>query len=157
MHLSKTEAGVPCVTLDGRLFEISKWGAEEQTETLFDLMGILGEALGSLADLHKKTQDPDADLSQDVIGRLVGKLTGGLTKDRQASKRLLMKLSSGERILCDGVPIRSFNTFYADNLFLAFQVARASVEVQYGSFFAAAGSMLAPPQAAQANLPGQAT
>lgn len=157
MHISKTEAGVPCVTLDGRLFEISKWGAEEQTETLFELMGILGDAVGGLADLQKNTRDPDANLSQDVVGGLIGKLTGGLSRDRQASKKLLMKLSSGERILCDGVAIRSFDKFYENNLFLAFQVARASVEVQYGSFFAAAGFSLPTPQAAQMGAPAQAT
>jgi hypothetical protein len=147
MHIDKTPQGVPCVTLNGRVFEISRWGAEEQTDTLFDLIGILGDAAGGLADLYKNTSDPDADIADDVMSRLVGKLTTGLTKDRQASKRLLMKLASGDRVVCDGVPVRSYNTFYENDLFLAFQVAAANVKIQYGNFFAAAGTLLGPQKA----------
>lgn len=150
MNFSKTDAGIPSCTIDGHTFEFSRWGAEEQTDTLLELMGVLGDAAGGLADLYKNTRDPDADIAQDVMGRLIGKLTGGLTRDRAVTKRLLMKLASGDRVVCDGVPIRSYNKFYEDQLFLAFKVAAANMRVQFGNFFSAAGSYLAPPAAAKA-------
>jgi hypothetical protein len=149
MDIVKTPAGIPSCTIDGHTFEFSKWGAEEQTDTLLELTGVLGDAAGSLADIYKNTRDPDADIAQDVMARLVGKLTGGLTRDRAATKRLLMKLASGDRVVCDGVPIRSYNKFYEDQLFLAFKVAAANMKVQYRDFFRVAGSYLAPPAAAQ--------
>lgn len=149
MDISKTPQGVPCVTLDGRLFEISRWGAEEQTDTLLELVSVLGDAAGGVADLYKNTTDPDKDIAEDVMSRLVGKLTTGLTRDRTATKRLMLKLASGERILCNGAPVRNYNAFYADNLFLAFQVAAANIRIQYGDFFAAAGSLLGSGKAAQ--------
>lgn len=144
MQIVNSPAGVPSCNIDGHTFEFSRWGAEEQTDTLLELMGVLGEAAGGLADLYKNTRDPDADISQDVMSRLMGKLTTGLTRDRQATKRLLIKLASGERVTCDGVPIRNYNTFYENKLFLAFKAATANLKVQYGAFFLDAGSLLAP-------------
>lgn len=149
MHIEKTPQGVPCVTLNGRVFEISRWGAEEQTDTLFELVGILGDAAGGVADLYKNTKDPDADIAQDVMSRLIGKLTTGLTKDRAATKRLMMKLSSGDRVVCDGVAVRNYNKFYENDLFLAFQVAAANMRIQFGDFFHAAGSYLGSGTVAQ--------
>lgn len=148
MEIVKTTAGTPSCTIDNRVFEFSKWGAEEQTDTLLELMGVLGDAAGGLADIYRTTRDPDADIAQDVMSRLIGKLTGGLTKDRAATKRLLIKLASGERVVCDGVQVKNYNQFYEDQLFLAFQVAAANMKVQFGNFFSAAGSYLAPPAAA---------
>lgn len=153
MDITKTQQGVPCVTLNGRLFEISRWGAEEQTDTLFELIGILGDAAGGLADIYKRNHDPDAEIAQDVMSSLIGKLTSGVTRDRAASKRLMLKLASGERVVCDGAPVRNYSTFYEENLFLAFQVAAANLKVQYGNFFSAAGSYLMPAKAAQMAQP----
>ena len=149
MQIQDSPRGLPSVILGGRLFEFSRWGAEEQTDTLFELIGILGETAGSLADLYKANKDIDADIPQDVMSRLVGKLTTGLTRDRLASKRLIMKLASGERVMCEGVQIKNYNKFYEGSLFLVFETAAANLHVQYASFFNAAASYLGTGKAAQ--------
>ncbi|RYF51815.1 MAG: hypothetical protein EOO38_02205 [Cytophagaceae bacterium] len=131
--------------IDGKTFEFSRWGAEEQTDTLIDLTSVLGDAVGGLSSLYKNTDDPDAELGASAIGKLMASLTSGLSRDKALTKRLMIKLSSGDRITCDGAKVGTYNTFYATDLMLAFKVMRANLEVQFGSFFVAAGSFLGGP------------
>jgi hypothetical protein len=149
MQVSQTAEGVPCVSIDGKTFEFSRWGAEEQTDTLIDLMSVLGDAVGGLANLYKNTEDPDADLSSTAIGNLLKSLTGGLSKDRAMTKRLMMKLASGDRVICDGVKVGNYNKFYENDLMLAFKVMRANLEVQFGRFFGQVGLVMGKSPAKQ--------
>lgn len=138
----KTDSGLYEVQVQGvdklHTFEFQKWGAEEATDTLLELIAVGGEAAGSMLSLLA-----GGGLEQQLHGSpleaLFRQLTLGLTRDRTATKRLIMKLSS-DRVICDGVTVR-YETLYRDNLSLSFLAAKANLEVQYGNFLDAAKSM----------------
>lgn len=140
MKPEKTSQGLWAVAIAGRNFEFQKWGAEEQTDTLIDLMAVVGPVLGSLTSIYRQADSLDDEIGESVMQKLVGALSTGLSRDKAMSKRLMRKLSS-DRILCEGRAI-AYDTFYQDDLMLAFQVIKASLDVQYANFFVAAGSLL---------------
>lgn len=154
MKPEKTAQGLWALSIKDKTFEFQKWGAEEQTDTLIDLMSVVGPALGSLANVYKQADDIDAQLSDGVVQKLVGALSSGLSKDKAMSKRLMRKLSS-DRILCDGRSI-NYDTFYQEDLLLAFQVMRAAITVQFGPFFQGVGSLMPARPAAEKSMPGPA-
>lgn len=142
MTVRKLPNGIYEATIQGTTklmtFEFEKWGAEEATDTLLDLIAIGGEAAGSLLSVISGG-GLDKELSSSPIETLFRQLSMGLTRDRKLTKRLIMKLSS-DRVICNGVTVR-YETLYADDLSLSFKAAKANLEVQYGNFLDAAKSM----------------
>lgn len=142
MTVRKLPSGLYEATIQGAtkpmVFEFQKWGAEEATETLLDLIAIGGEAAGSLLSVISGG-GLDKDLSSSPIETLFRQLSLGLTRDRKLTKRLIMKLSA-DRVICNGVTVR-YEDLYGDDLALSFKAAKANLEVQYGNFLDAAKSM----------------
>lgn len=117
-----------------------KWTAELATDTLLELVEVGGDAAGSLLSVVAGG-GLDLDVSSDPIQFLFRQLAKGMTRDKRLTKELLKKLCSHSgKVLVDGVTAR-WPDFYNDKLPLAFAVAKANLEVQYGSFFDAAKSM----------------
>lgn len=128
--------------IGGRKFEFERYGALEATELLFDLGAITGKPLGGLAQKAPGDKTSAAEATTHTFALVIEKLADALTTHRQLALKLLLKLSSGDRIFCSGAKVGSFDTFYAEDLMLAFDVARHNLEVQYGNFFGAALSRL---------------
>lgn len=142
MEVIKNEQGLYETQLgymgDTLHLKFQKWGAEDATDTLLDIIAIAGESLGSLLALLTG-QGADADVGSPTLDGLFRQLTLGLTRDRVLTKRVLKKLA-GDRVQVNGVSIQ-YATFYKDQLPLVLAVARAQLEVQYGNFIAAAESL----------------
>lgn len=122
-----------------KTFEFGKWGAEEQTDILLDVMSIAGSSLGSVADLLAGG-GLDASLSSKPIENIMRQLSQGLTRDKTLTKRIIKKLCS-EKVLCNGANIK-YDQFYAEHLATSFLVCKANLEVQYGDFLGAVASLL---------------
>ncbi|RYF12582.1 MAG: hypothetical protein EOO40_00935 [Deltaproteobacteria bacterium] len=153
MTPQKTPQGTYLVNIQGKDFEFRKWGAEEQTDTLIDLIAVAGDGLGSIADIYKNI-GADTDLSEGVIKKMVSTFSQGLSRDKAMTKRLLKKLAS-DRVICDGASI-NYNTFYQDDLMLSFTVLQANLMVQFGSFLSVVGKFKAAQPAAQMETSGNA-
>ena len=115
-----------------------KWGAELATDTLFELVQVGGEAAGSLLSVLAGG-GLDQEASSSPVEALFRQLSQGLTRDKKVTKDLLIRLCS-RKVLVDGVTA-AWPAFYNDRLPLAFAVAKANFEVQFGSFVDAAKSM----------------
>lgn len=156
MSVTKNEAGRYEVVVpwhDGEhRFEFQKWGAEDQTDTLLDLMAVGGSALGSIASLVGAGSGLDTELTSSLFSGLMKQLTEGLTRDRAMTKRLVKKLSS-DRVICDGVTV-NWADRYKEDLALMFAAAKANLEVQYGNFFAAVAHLLPARSTAALSPPG---
>ncbi|RYF36591.1 MAG: hypothetical protein EOO38_27485 [Cytophagaceae bacterium] len=141
MTVSKNENGIyeaVIKTDDGdKTFSFQKWGAEDATDTLLDIIAVVGESMGGLLSVLSGS-GADVDVGSASLEGLFRQLTLGLTRDKELSKRVLKKLS-GDRVQCNGVNI-DWKTFYKEQLPLTFPVAKAQLEVQYGNFFDAAKS-----------------
>lgn len=128
--------------IDGKLYEFEKYGALEATQLLFDLGAITGKPLGSIAQKTPSSADAAQQATASTFSMVIEKLADALVTHRELALKILLKLSSGNRVLCEGKPIGKFDDFYTDDLMLAFDVAKTNLEVQYGNFFAAAGKRL---------------
>lgn len=131
MSITKNEQGLFEVSIQGKRFEFQKWGAEDATDTLLDLVAVVGESAGSLFAALTGSK-AEMDVGSTSLDGLFRQLTLGITRDREMTKRLLKKLS-GDRVLCNGSLVR-WGDFYKDQLPLSFAVAKAQLEVQYGNF-----------------------
>lgn len=142
MQVTKTDAGLyeaTITTADGdKTFAFQKWGAEEATDTLLDIIAVVGESMGGLLSIMTGSA-ADEDVGSKSLEGLFRQLTLGLTRNKDLTKRILKKLS-GDRVQCNGVTIE-WRTFYKDQLPLSFMVARAQLEVQFGDFIGAAKSL----------------
>jgi len=142
MDIVKNEAGRFETTLEGKdgpiHLEFQKWGAEEATDTLLDLIAVVGESAGGIISALTGGGG-DVDVGHTSLEGLFRQLTLGLTRDRTLTKRVLKKLSS-DRVIANGVLI-NWASFYKDQLPLSFAVARAQLEVQYGNFIDAGRSL----------------
>jgi len=128
--------------IGGRRFEFEKYGALEATQLLFDLGAITGKPLGGMAKKAPGAGQDAAEATASTFSLVIEKLADALITHRDLAMRLLLKLSSGSRILCEGKPVGDYDKFYEDDLMLAFDVARLNLEVQFGNFFGAALSRL---------------
>jgi len=151
MDVIKNDRGLYEVTLNteegDKTFTFQKWGAEEATDTLLDIISVVGESMGGLLSVLTGG-GADQDVGSASLESLFRQLTLGLTRNKDLTKRILKKLSS-DRVLCNDVPV-DFKAFYKDRLPLSFAVAKAQLEVQYGNFIAAAKSLgLLGPSAAK--------
>lgn len=142
MGVTKNERGLYEVTLStdegDKVFTFQKWGAEEATDTLLDIISVVGESMGGLLSVLTGG-GADQDVGSASLETLFRQLTMGLTRNKDLTKRILKKLSS-DRVLCNDMPV-DFKTFYKERLPLSFAVAKAHLEVQYGNFIGAAKSL----------------
>jgi hypothetical protein len=139
MSISKNEIGLYETEIDGDKYEFEKWGAEDASDVLLDIITIVGQPLGmGAAALFGKDEDGvkgiDRDMDPDIIGKIMESLTGNVGKNKLVVKSLLKKLST-DRVQCNSKPIASFNIHYRDKLFHMTKVVRAGLEVQFGNFF----------------------
>lgn len=131
MEIIKTPEGLYSVSIEGVSYEFEKWGAEEQLDTLLDIIPIIGKPLGItisqvMSGDKKSLLDNEFDLE-----KIFDAITTNF--DKKTIKQLIMKLSSS-RVLVNGAKI-NFGQYYSDKLALMFKVAFAGLEVQYGNFF----------------------
>jgi len=142
MEVTKNERGLYEVTLPteegDKTFTFQKWGAEEATDTLLDIISVVGESMGGLLSVLTGG-GADQDVGSASLEGLFRQLTLGLTRNKDLTKRILKKLSS-DRVLCNDMPV-DWKSFYKEQLPLSFAVARAQLEVQYGNFIGAARSL----------------
>lgn len=135
--MRKNESGLYEVEVDGKKYEFEKWGAEESTDVLLDLVAITGKPIGSgvSAFFGKEAEgEPGLDRKMDsnVMGQIIESLTQKVGENKSICKMLIKKLSS-EKVLCEGAKI-NFNVHYQDNLGHMLKVVKAALEVQYGNF-----------------------
>lgn len=133
----KNSAGLYELTLDGAKYEFEKWGAERATDTLLDLAALVGAPLGSAVQAAGKT----GGLDRAIIPMVMDQLARAVGAQKVLCRSLLHMLATDP--LCNGGPI-NFDKHYADKLPLMFQVVRASLEVQFGNFFAAIRAVAGP-------------
>lgn len=142
MSVVKNEHGIyeaVIKTAEGdKTFAFQKWGAEDATDTLLDIVAVVGESMGGLISVLTGS-GADVDVGHTSLEALFRQLTLGLTRNKELTKRVLKKLS-GDRVQCEGVTI-DWKLFYKDQLPLSFAVAKAQLEVQYGDFIGAAQSL----------------
>lgn len=139
MSVRKNDAGLYEVEIDGTKYEFEKWGAEDATDALLDIAGIVGKPLGmGVAALFGRDEDGkagmDKKLDPDAIGKVMEALSGQVGANKAIVKGLIKKLAS-EKVIANGAKITSFNTYYSDRMSHLMKVVRAGLEVQYGNFF----------------------
>ena len=127
MPALKNAAGMFEQSIDGKVYEFAKWGAESATDSLLDLTALMGKSLGMLFAGSGKV-----DL--DLLSLALDHLTNSAVERKPLAKGLMRKLVS-DSVICDGKQIL-FDSHYAGNLFHMFKVMSAALEVQYGNFFA---------------------
>lgn len=130
-------------------FEFSRWGAEEQTDTLIDLIKVAGPSLGGVVNVFASGNPMDLDLGSEAIEKLLRTLTTDFTRDKELTKKLLIKLAS-DRVIVNGANV-NYNEFYRDRLTMSYAVIRAHIEVQYGNFFDAVAPFIAGPSSQAAS------
>lgn len=140
MTPTKNDAGLFEVKIEDQVYEFEKWGADESTDVLLDLVAIAGKPLSaSVVALFKQDESGkvalDKEADKETFAIIIESLSSGIGANKALIKSLMKKLAS-ERVLCSGQKIL-FNTHYQDRLDLLFKVIRAALEVQYGNFFAA--------------------
>lgn len=134
MEINKTEAGLYSCEVDGLVYEWSMWQAEDAVDTLIDLAKVCGKSIAIMVDgIFIGSKDKEIPLN--LMGQVFESLTQGLG-DKALVKGLIKKLTSGEKVWCNGAKI-NFNTHYQNKLDHMFKVLRAGLEVQYGNFIAA--------------------
>jgi hypothetical protein len=136
MEPSKNEKGLWQVEIDGKTYEFQKWGAKESFLTLVKIGKLIGKPAGELvaAIAGNGGLDTDIPAMPEMISKAAASLFDGL--DEKETFSIVESLSAGNRVLCDGALVK-FDTHYQDDLAHMFRVAKAGLEVQYGSFFGA--------------------
>jgi hypothetical protein len=133
---TKNASGLYEENIDGKTYWFEKWGAEDSLDTLLDIAGIAGKPLGMLLGGALSGEGAsllDRKFDSDVIGKVMESLFNPANK--QTAKALIKKLSSGDKVFCEGVNKLNFNSHYEDKLDHLFKVTKAALEVQYGNFF----------------------
>jgi hypothetical protein len=138
--VTKTDAGLYEVEVDGQKYEFSKWGAEDALDVLLDIAKIVGKPLGAAFGAFAGKDDDgksklDQEFNPDMLGTVFEALTDRM--DKGVVKGLIKKLAAGNNVFCDGKPVTNFNLHYQDKLPHLFKVVQAALEVQYGNFFVA--------------------
>ena len=134
MDISQNAAGLYEVTIDGKLYEFAKWGAEKSLTTLPDLVSIVQPVLDKIAEAV------DAGDNVPVLSFMPCAIRG-LTQNRAQIIPMCKALTVGS--VCDHKLLRpeDFDRHFSDLFHLA-QVLAAAIEVQYGSFFGRVRSFL---------------
>src|SRR5690348_3338321 len=109
--MTKNEAGLYEVEIDGRRYEFEKWGAEESLDVLLDLSAMVGPALGNAVNSVISGNGLDTEINAGMVGLVIEGLAKNLKKD--TVKSILKKLCA-EKVLCDGKKV-SFAVHYADD------------------------------------------
>jgi hypothetical protein len=139
MDIQKNQMGLYEVTIDSKIYQFEKWGADESLDVLLELVPIIGKPLGAFASafVDKKPQDGEGLLDKEIKPEMISVIFEALTQsfNKKVVKELIIKLSS-QSVLCQGAKI-NFRTHYQDQLDLMFKVVYAALEVQYGNFFGA--------------------
>lgn len=135
MSHTKNEVGMYEVLVDDHKYEFEKWGAEDASDALLDIITIVGKPLGmGAAVLFSKNEDGEKQKADpDLIGSIMEALTTNVGKNKATVKMLIKKLSS-EKVLCDGAKI-NFNLHYKDRMSHMLKVVSSGLEVQFGNFF----------------------
>ncbi len=142
MSATLNEDGLYEQDIDGTKYEFQKWGAEDSLRTLLRIGKIAGKPFGILLSAVLDGKDPsslfDDKLSPELNGDLLGQAFEALSQSMEESVcfELIKKLCT-EKVMAGGVPVKNFDQHYRDKLMHSFNVARAALEVQYGSFFGA--------------------
>lgn len=123
--------------IDGRTYEFTQFGTTLSLKLLARLTKIIGEplaiALGGLkTPPGKKVNLADMDVSGDLLGKAVKALIDRLDENEVVA---LVKTLASEHMLCDNAKI-IFDAHYSGNMGHLLHVLMASLEVQYGNFFA---------------------
>jgi hypothetical protein len=126
--------GTWSATIGDKNFDFSKWGAEKALLTFAEISRIAAAGLGDASImLNQANRDELAGTIVSLIVKGIGEGLGGNPKQTLA----LVKRLCCDDVHCDGQPMRHelFDTFFREDIFFAFEVARAALEVQYSSFF----------------------
>lgn len=155
MKVTKTEAGLFAVDVDGDTYEFERWGAEDALDTLMDISSIVGTPLSAAAAaaFGKGGDGVKTELTDDLIERVVGELTRNMRQHKAMCLAIFKKLA-GRRVLCNGRPVNYDQDYAGDRLRRLFLVVRAGFTVQYGDFCAAVLGSNARAPAALASTQG---
>lgn len=138
MKHKKNEFGLYVVQIEDQKYEFEKWGAEDALETLLEIGVLVGKPLGMAVASAMDEGGIDKKLDPNMIGLIMDALTTRFNV--KEVKAMIIRLAS-KGVMLDGKQI-VFNKHYEDRLELAFQVAYAALEVQYGNFMNAVLGLL---------------
>lgn len=139
MALQKNAKGLFEKVIDGVTYEFSPWGVRQSLDGLVDLSSIAGEFLARAAGLFGRPGGLSQEVSGDLLGPVVAALVQGMTKDKNSTLNFVEKLAT-QGVSREGRDV-DFARDFEGNLMHLFQVIRAALEVQYGSFFGGAKGM----------------
>lgn len=136
MSAVKNEEGLWELLIDDQKYEFSKWGAEDSLRTLLRIGKVVGKPMGLALDALKPGDSLAGVLDKGKRGDMVSTVITALTEsmDESTCFQLIQKLST-QGVFCKGAPVKSMDVHYQDRLMHLFKVAKAALEVQYGSFF----------------------
>lgn len=117
-------------TIEGQVYEFSKFGAKQALRMLTRLTKIVGEPLAIAASAAKGDGEfLDRKVDPQVIGKAVHALVTKLDENEVID---ICEELAANGVLCNGKQI-IFDKHY-ENLGLLFKVLQAGLEVQYGNF-----------------------
>lgn len=136
MSAVKNKEGLWELLIDDHKYEFSKWGAEDSLRTLLKLGKVVGKPMGLALDALKPGESMSGILDKRQRGDLVSTVISALTDsmDESTCFQLIQKFTT-QGVFSNGAPVKSMDLHYQDRLMHLFKVAKAAVEVQYGSFF----------------------
>lgn len=136
MTIQKNAKGLMETVIDKATYEFTPWGTRQSLDGLIELSDICGEFLAKAAGAFAKKDALKSDVSADMLGDVISALVKGMAKDKNTTINLI------EKLVTQGVSRNTrdvdFNADFEGNFMHLLKVVKAALEVQYGSFFAAA-------------------
>lgn len=124
--------------IDGETFELTQMMATASLRLLPRLGAAMGPALSKLSITSKDIGHLDLTMAGEAIAALTQKLTSDELD--YIVQQLLYSLAVNGKP-CEPGPGKAFDIIFAGRTLLVFKLLKFALEVNYGDFFAAAGSL----------------
>ena len=133
--IQKNDIGLYETLIDDHKYEFEMWRAGDSTETLYQLMGLLGK--GAMANVGALLRHDDGDGGKSIAARIALELFTVVGENRKEAMVLTRKLTSGKGVQCDGKKVDDFDEHYKNRLAHLSRVLTSNLKVQYGDFLTA--------------------
>lgn len=128
-----------CQVTPEHYVKITKWRAGQALDFWLDLISLLGEPAGAMLGAMSSGLE---NVGPDGVSAILKALSTSLAANKVLAKRCIRTLAADDgRIVCNNKNI-DYDALYSEDFALQFNVARASLEVQYGKLFQQWGSAL---------------